>query len=418
MFEGLKKKFSNFINSVSKKEGEKAAVEEDRAEAQKQEAQQKQEAEPKMEEIKHHQAQHEEIKHEEVKPQSVHHVEEKIEEAERPSAQHIEMKQSPTQGTEISRGVQRERAEAAKKEKIDVTAVTKLKGIIFREVKVSENDIEPFLEDLKISLIKSDVNYDAAERILDSIRRNLVGKALSAKDIEGGITQIIRQSVFDTLNKGSSIDIISRVKDSKAKGELPFKILFTGPNGAGKTTTMAKVAHMITKNGFTCVLSASDTFRAAAIEQTVFHAGKLGVSVIKGRYGDDPASIAFDAIAHAKAHSIDVVLIDSAGRQETNRSLMEEMKKMVRVTKPNLKIFVGESVAGNALLDQVREFNEAVSLDGIILTKLDCDAKGGNTLTILSEVGVPILYFGIGEGYDALMPYSSSFIIDSMLPNN
>ncbi|MDE1855610.1 MAG: signal recognition particle-docking protein FtsY, partial [Candidatus Micrarchaeota archaeon] len=174
--------------------------------------------------------------------------------------------------------------------------------------------------------------------------------------------------------------------------EMPFKILFIGPNGAGKTTSMAKVAHMLLKNGITCIMSASDTFRAAAVEQTVIHAQRLGIEAVKGIYGADPASVAFDAIAHARARGIDVVLIDSAGRQETNASLIEELKKIVRVTKPDLKLFVGESITGNSLLEQVRALNEAVKLDGIILTKLDVDAKGGNTLSILSETDVPVMF--------------------------
>jgi fused signal recognition particle receptor len=175
---------------------------------------------------------------------------------------------------------------------------------------------------------------------------------------------------------------------------------------------------MLLSNGISCVRSASDTFRAAAIEQTAYHAGKLGINVIKGTYGADPASVAFDAIAHAKAHNIMVVLIDSAGRQETNKSLIEELKKMARVTAPDMKIFIGESISGNALLDQVKAINEAVSLDGIILTKLDVDAKGGNTLSILSETTIPILYFGTGEKYTDIMPYDPQFIVDNILPNN
>ena len=181
---------------------------------------------------------------------------------------------------------------------------------------------------------------------------------------------------------------------------------------------MAKIASMLIANNITCVLSASDTFRAAAIEQTAYHANKLGIKVIKGTYGADPARVAFDAIAHAKAHGIMVVLIDSAGRQETNKSLIEELKKISRVTSPDLKIFIGESISGNALLDQVKAIDEAVKLDGIILTKLDVDAKGGNTLSILSDTTIPILYFGTGEKYSDIIAYDPQFIVDNILPNN
>jgi len=142
----------------------------------------------------------------------------------------------------------------------------------------------------------------------------------------------------------------------------------------------------------------------------------LGITVIKSTYGADPASIAFDAIAYAKAHGADVVLIDSAGRQETNKSLINEVQKMVRIAKPDLTVFVGESTAGNRIAEQIKEFNKFVKIDGIILTKLDCDAKGGGALSISHTTGIPILFFGVGEDYNALMPYSPSYIVDAILP--
>lgn len=307
---------------------------------------------------------------------------------------------------------------SAHREQPKATTATKIKGIFLREVKVKDEDIEPFLEELRTSLLQSDVNYEAAEKILEGIRKGLVDKKLSSRGIDNQINEVIRGSIMGILGSKERIDLVGIARARKASGEMPLKILFLGPNGAGKTTTMAKMAHMFLKNGFTCVLSASDTFRAAAIEQTAIHAQRLGINVIKGTYGADPASVAFDAIAHAKAHHLDVVLIDSAGRQETNKSLMDEVKKMARVAKPDLKVFVGESIAGNTLLNQVREFNAAVGLDGVILTKLDCDAKGGNTLSIISEADVPVLYFGLGEGYDDLMPYDPEFILNNMVQNN
>ncbi|MHB1830684.1 MAG: signal recognition particle-docking protein FtsY, partial [Candidatus Micrarchaeaceae archaeon] len=300
----------------------------------------------------------------------------------------------------------------------NVTAATRIKGFVFGHVKISERDAYPFIEELKIGLLQSDVNYDVAEKVTESIRINLIGKEADSKNIVKAIRQGIRESIISVLSKRAEVDLIKEINERKARNELPYKILFLGPNGAGKTTTMAKIANLLLSNNITCVLSASDTFRAAAIEQTAYHAAKLGINVIKGTYGADPASVAFDAIAHAKAHNTMAVLIDSAGRQETNKSLVEELKKMVRVTKPDLKIFVGEGISGNALLEQVKILNQAVGLDGIILTKLDVDAKGGNTLSILSDTTVPILFFGTGEGYNDIMRYDPSFIVDNILPNN
>ncbi|MDE1855468.1 MAG: signal recognition particle-docking protein FtsY [Candidatus Micrarchaeota archaeon] len=293
---------------------------------------------------------------------------------------------------------------------------TKIKGAFLGKVKVSEKDAEPFLEQLRVALLETDVNYDVAERLVTKLHDNLVGKEVGTQNIQKELRNEIRNSLMQTLTKNSGIDILQRAREKKQKGEGPFKVLFLGPNGAGKTTTIAKMAHMLKSNGISCVISASDTFRAAAIEQAVIHAKRLGVDVIKGVYGADPASIAFDAVAYAKAHGLDAVLIDSAGRQETNKSLIEELKKMVRVNKPDLCIFIGEGIAGNSLLEQVKQFDQAAKLDGVILTKLDVDAKGGNTLSILSDTTVPVLYFGMGEKYTDLVPYNPQFVVDNIVP--
>lgn len=353
MFEGLRKKFSNFINSVAKKEEEKQAVEE------------------KVEEEKA-------IEHKaaEIKP----------------------VKEHP--------------AEPVPQKEAKISATTRIKGLIFRKVTIQERDVDELLENFKLSLLESDVNYEVAEKITESIRKKLVGASVDSKDIGAGINGMISDALLEVLKKGTHIDLVELAKNPREK---PLRILFLGPNGAGKTTTIAKVANLLLKNNVSCVLSASDTFRAAAIEQIAHHADKLGVRVIKSSYGADPASVAFDAIAYAKAHGVDAVLIDSAGRQETNRSLIEEMKKIVRIAKPDLKIFVGEGIAGNSLLEQVKQFDSAVKLDGVILTKLDVDAKGGNTISILSETSIPILFFGMGEKYTDLMPYAPEIVVSNIM---
>ena len=410
MFEGLKKKFSNFIGSIAKKEEERA------------EAETVKEAKAEITEM--------EVKGGEapaVQPQPKQEMQAPTERAqpdrqERPKSPERPEAAAPKPTIPMpkteERQIPRQRADPQpiKEAQPKVTMGTKIKGIFLREIRISETDVDPFMEQLRLSLLQSDVNYSAAEKILDEIKKELTGRPISSKGIETEITGIIRNSILKTLSRAAAKNIIELAKEKKGSGE-PFRILFIGPNGAGKTTTIAKVANMLLKNGVSCMISASDTFRAAAIEQTVHHANKLGVEVVKGGYGADPASIAFDAIAHAKASSIDVVLIDSAGRQETNKSLMEEMRKMVRVAKPDMKIFIGESITGNSLLEQVSQFNAAVGLDGIILTKLDADAKGGNTLSILSETSVPILYFGVGEKYEDMIPYDPNFIINNIIPN-
>ena len=379
MFDSLKKKLSDFVGSFRKKE-EEEIKESAEAEESKEEAVEKRREESKKE------------------------VEKKEEESKEGKAE----KKEEVKKKEAEEGVQKIKAE--------ITATTKIKGLFFKKVKIKEEDINDMLDNLKLSLVEADVSYDVAERFVEKLKELLVGREVDSKNIEKEINAVIKEALLQILSKSSNIDIVNFVKEKRNldKSE-PVKILFLGPNGAGKTTTVAKIAKMLRDAGLGCVLAASDTFRAAAIEQLTMHAERLGVPIIKGTYGADPASIAFDAIAYSRAHHIDAVLIDTAGRQETNKSLLEEMKKIVRVAKPDLKIFVGESITGNALLEQVKEFNEAIGLNGIILTKLDCDPKGGNTLSILSETDIPIIYFGTGESYERLIKYNPNEIVENIL---
>ena len=202
------------------------------------------------------------------------------------------------------------------------------------------------------------------------------------------------------------------VLDIKKK---PLKILFLGPNGAGKTTSIAKLANYFMKNDKTVILAAGDTFRAAAIDQIEEHAKKLGVKLIKHNYGSDPTAVAFDAVKAAEAKGIDVVLIDSAGRQDTNKNLLDELKKMQRVIKPDLKLYVGEAYTGQALLQQATEFNNKIGIDGFILTKIDTDVKGGTAISLLYTLKKPIVFVGTGQRYEDLLEFKPEFIIDRIL---
>ena len=416
MFDGLKKKFSNFVNSFSKSEEAQAEGIAPAEEAHEDARQENQPAYTSAETAAQEALppQNKAIDSQEARCGS-----DKEERAERHNENRpLENTTYKAEASQTAKAAGANQQEKPKREKagIKLAATTRIKGTIFGQVKISERDLSPFLEELMNQLILSDVNYSVAEKIAELLRKNLLGKEIHYRSAEAEIRGITRTSLLEILSKGSPPDIYASVR-AKADGRDPYKILFIGPNGAGKTTTMAKLAHAFTEKGFTCLISASDTFRAAAIEQAVFHAEKLGIKAVKGSYGADPASVAFDAIAHAKAQGINVVLIDSAGRQETNRNLIEELKKMTRVTKPDMKIFVGESIAGNAILEQVSRINAEIGIDGIILTKLDCDAKGGNTLSLLGELEIPILYFGTGEGYGDLMPYDPYFILDNIVPN-
>jgi fused signal recognition particle receptor len=392
MFDGLRKKLSEAVKVFTKKEApvieqrqEDAAV-----------------ALPKREESK------EEIKRNEAA---------KVE-AEKPKGE-INQEEAPV----IEKPIREKGTEQKKRQRegsiVEVSLTTKLKSILSSSVYLNENEIDSFLENIKVPLLESDVSYDTTEAFLDSLRINLKQTKVDSRNINKELVEMVRKSLFEILSKsGKGVSVMQFVKERLNGGNTPVKILFLGPNGTGKTTTMAKIAYKFKKNNISSVLSASDTFRAAAIEQTEHHAEKVGVPVIKSRYGADPASIAFDAVAYAKAHDIQTVLIDSAGRQETNKNLINEMQKMVRVVKPDLIIFVGESIAGNQLSEQVKEFSKFLKIDGIILTKLDADVKGGNAISIAYTTGIPLLYFGTGESYEALMPYTPEFIIDAIMPNS
>ncbi len=303
-----------------------------------------------------------------------------------------------------------------KKELIKLSIKTKIRGALLRNIKISQSEMDELIDALTISMLQSDVGFDTTEKFTSSLMKRLAETKFDYNGMKNQMREDIRASLFDILGKTNDrIDILEYVK-KKISVENPVRILFLGPNGTGKTTTIAKIAYMLKKNKISSVMSASDTFRAAAIEQTEYHAKKIGVAVVKGNYGSDPASIAYDTIGYAKSHYINVVLIDTAGRQETNKNLMIEVQKIVRVSKPDLILFVGESTSGNIIAMQISEFNKFIKIDGIILTKLDCDAKGGSVISITDVTGIPILMFGTGEDYDAIIKFNPKFIVDSILP--
>jgi fused signal recognition particle receptor len=202
--------------------------------------------------------------------------------------------------------------------------------------------------------------------------------------------------------------------EEKRKLNEPFIIAFVGVNGSGKTTTIAKMSKYFQDHNLKTVLVAADTFRAAAIQQLEEHANKLGVKIIKQDYGSDPAAVAFDGIAYAKAKNIDVVLIDTAGRLHSNTNLMDEMKKIMRVAKPDVKIFIGESITGNDCVEQAQQFDSAVNIDGIVLSKVDVDEKGGAAISVSYVTGKPILFFGNGQTYESLQPFDKDAVLRNL----
>ncbi|NVM54221.1 MAG: signal recognition particle-docking protein FtsY [Candidatus Helarchaeota archaeon] len=270
---------------------------------------------------------------------------------------------------------------------------------------LSEKNLNKPLQTLRTLLIQNDVSVLAAEKICDLLEGELsgekVGRFGSTKKL---LHAVLKKVITDILTSNVQIDILSLINQKKQDNE-PAIFVFVGVNGIGKTTTIAKMAHYLRKNGFSCVLAASDTFRAGAIQQLDKHAKALKLKIIKGEYGTDGASIAFDAIDHAQARNINVVLIDTAGRMETNKNLMEEIKKIVRVTEPDLKIFVGSLLVGNAAWQQAETFSQKVGIDANILTMADADIKGGAALSITYLTKRPIIFLGNGQSYDDLSPF-------------
>lgn len=265
---------------------------------------------------------------------------------------------------------------------------------------LSEKNLKDAVWELQMVLIQNDVAVEAAEHICDLTKEKLLGSRTGRlENLSNLFRTAIFESVLEVLTPKYPLDILEFVTEKRAKGEITT-ILFVGVNGTGKTTTLAKVGHMLKKSGFSVVIAAADTYRAGSIEQLDKHAERLGIRIIKQDYGADAAAIAFDAIAHAKAKHMDVVLIDTAGRMQSNKNLLEEMKKIARVANPDLKLFVGDALAGNDALSQAREFNAAIGIDGAILTKVDADPSGGAALSIAFVTGRPVVLVGTGQGYD------------------
>ena len=286
------------------------------------------------------------------------------------------------------------------------------------KTELKPENLNPILEEFKLTLLENDVALSVAEKICDELKQSLVGVEVKRfEDRRIIATKTLRDTLMKILQTEQKIDILQIIKDKKDLG-APAVIVFIGINGTGKTTTIAKVAKFLLNHKYTVVISCSDTFRAGAIEQLEEHARKLGVRMIKRPYGADAASVAFDAISHAKAHGIDVVLIDTAGRMETNKNLMEEMKKIVRVTEPDLVVFIGDALTGNDAVVQAEEFSKFVKINASILTKIDADAKGGAAISISYVTKKPIIFLGNGQSYEDLITFDPEFIIAKIFGNS
>ncbi|UCC27941.1 MAG: signal recognition particle-docking protein FtsY [Candidatus Bathyarchaeota archaeon] len=262
--------------------------------------------------------------------------------------------------------------------------------------------LRPMLEEFRINLVENDVAVSVADHICGEIEKRLDGVQVKRlEDKRELVEKNLREVLLEILSGNERIDLFELAQEKK-KGNQPLVIVFVGINGTGKTTSIAKVANLLTKNGYLVVLACSDTYRAGSIEQLEEHAKRLGVRMIKHTYGADPAAVAYDAINHAKAHRINTVLIDTAGRIQTDRNLMNELAKIKKVINPDLTILTVDSLTGNDAVMQAEEFHLRVGIDGTILTKVDADVKGGSALSVTYVTKKPIVFIGTGQTYDDL----------------
>ena len=274
---------------------------------------------------------------------------------------------------------------------------------------ISEDKLDDLLWDLELGLLESDVAYSVIESIKQDIKEEIKDISFNKSKVGDIIENILKNAISHVL-KSNELDFIDFIRD----GEKPVVVMFVGVNGSGKTLSIAKIATLLKKKGYSSVMAAGDTFRAGAIDQLSIHAEKLGVKIVKHGSGADPAAVAYDAVEHAKAKHKDVVLVDTAGRMQTNINLMDEMAKIKRVAKPDLIIFVGDALSGNDAVDQAKRFNEIVGIDGVILTKVDTDAKGGSALSVAYTIGKPLLFVGVGQEYEDQIPFDAQWMIDNI----
>jgi fused signal recognition particle receptor len=282
------------------------------------------------------------------------------------------------------------------------------------KVKLKGQELETLLWDFKVALIQSDVAVSVADQICSEVEKKLEGTEITRFEEKQTIVEkTLRESLYQVLRTEKEVNFINMVKEKKSMKE-PFIIIFIGINGTGKTTTIGKVAHLLLNNDFSVILAGSDTYRAGAIEQLESHAKQLGIRAIKHAYGADAAAVAFDAIEHARARGINTVLVDTAGRMQTNKNLMEEMRKIVRVTAPDFIIFVGDALTGNDAVEQARYFSQYVEFHASILTKIDADAKGGAAISIAHATKKPIIFWGTGQRYEDLIQFNPDFLLEKI----
>jgi fused signal recognition particle receptor len=269
--------------------------------------------------------------------------------------------------------------------------------------------------ELELFLLEINVAFEISQKIGEELKKKIIGKSFSRFSLFEKIKEVMIEETIKVLKirEKNFLDVIKKIKEKNGI----VKIIFLGVNGTGKTTTIAKIINLIKNNNFSCVVSASDTFRAAGIDQLEEHCKKLNTKIIKHKFGSDPGAVAYDSIEHAKAKKIDIVLIDTAGRMPNNKNLMEELKKIKKVSDSDLNIFIGDSNSNNDLIEQINLFNKIVEIDGIILTKVDTDEKPGSIISASYIIEKPIFFLGTGQNYEDLIEFNATKISSKLFDN-
>ena len=276
---------------------------------------------------------------------------------------------------------------------------------------LSDKEISQILDDFLLVLVENDVAYSVGKQICENLKTELGEIQVKRFGNSVDSAKAVLRDVLAALLRGSGDSKFFEIINQCKAEHRPAVILFVGVNGTGKTSTIAKIGHLLLTDGLSVIVAAADTYRTGSIEQIEEHARRIGIRTIKHDYGGDAAAVAFDAVNFAKAHAINVILIDTAGRMQTNKNLLEEMKKIARVAKPDLTVLVVDALTGNDAVEQGRIFSQAVPIDGVVLTKLDADAKGGSAISMASIIGKPIFFASIGQNYEDLVPFNPDQMI-------
>jgi fused signal recognition particle receptor len=275
-------------------------------------------------------------------------------------------------------------------------------------------EVESLLQEFYLQLVAADVAVETADAVVEGLRQRLKEFRVPRFSDKREMVKDVLKSTLSSVIKTASIQYVLKTAEERRKSGRPVVIMFVGPNGSGKTSTVVKLAHYLRKKGYSAILASADTFRAGAIAQLETLGEKAGFLVVSQQYGADPAAVAVDAINKAASLRANFVIIDTAGRTEVDRGLLEEMRKIKRVAKPDYVIYIGDALAGNVAVNQAKMFDEVVGVDFVVLAKLDADAKGGSAVSISHATGKPLLFVCTGQELDDLDDNPRQRLLDAL----